>query len=35
MKDEPEMLARIAERSARFGTRIAVDGDAAVIALHA
>lgn len=33
MKEEPEMLARITERSARLGTRIEVEGDAAVVRL--
>ena len=33
MKEEPEMLAKIAERSARFGTRIAADGAAAIVQL--
>ena len=33
MKDETEILAKIAERSARFGTRIAADGDAAIVQL--
>jgi poly-gamma-glutamate synthesis protein (capsule biosynthesis protein) len=33
MKEEPEMIAKIAERSAPFGTRLAVDGDAAVVQL--
>lgn len=31
MKDESEMLAKISERSARFGTRIAAEKDAAVV----
>ncbi|MBI4203685.1 MAG: CapA family protein [Betaproteobacteria bacterium] len=33
MKDEPDMLAKIVERSARFGTRIEVEGDAALVRL--
>ena len=35
MKDEQETLARITERSARFGTRIGVEGDEAVVRLRA
>jgi poly-gamma-glutamate synthesis protein (capsule biosynthesis protein) len=33
MKDESEMLAKISERSARFGTRIAAGTDAAIVQL--
>lgn len=33
LKDETEMLARITERSARFGARIAAEGDEAVLQL--
>lgn len=33
VKDEPDMLAQIAERSARFGTRLEVEGDTAVVRL--
>ena len=31
MKDEPEMLARIGERSARFAARLDIEGDDAVV----
>lgn len=33
MKDEPEMLGKISDRSARFGARLVVEGDAAVVTL--
>lgn len=33
MEEEPEMLAKIAERSARFGTRFQVVGESAVVQL--
>lgn len=33
MEEEPEMLAKIAERSARFGTRLAVNADVARVEL--
>lgn len=34
MKEEPDMLAKIVERSARFGTRIEVQGDVAAVRLR-
>ena len=33
IREEPEMIAKITERSASFGTRLVVDGDAAVVQL--
>jgi poly-gamma-glutamate synthesis protein (capsule biosynthesis protein) len=33
VSDEPEMLAKISERSARFGARLAADGECAVVEL--
>jgi poly-gamma-glutamate synthesis protein (capsule biosynthesis protein) len=33
MEDEPEMLAKISERSARFGTRLTVSADGALVEL--
>ena len=33
MKEEPEMIAKIAERSAPFGTRLVIDGESAVVQL--
>ncbi|HJQ61707.1 MAG TPA: CapA family protein [Burkholderiales bacterium] len=33
MKEEPEMIAKIAERSAPFGTRLVIDGESSVVQL--